>query len=302
MPQLTFVFLFQPLKYLNEPERSDLEKHLLAAESPLHFEVSALRRKHLWAFAVPRGVFANNFNFVTFEDEMAARDRLVASAKPRGFRVRDIIERDGVVYYQRAVLERFRDLATAVSQRAFFIAVLACMDAAERDPAVVMGEPQRRPGLSPDQRRALFGHNVARGVAWSPEEDQVIRKWFGMRTIGDDAGKHVGLTPEMWATVLEELKGVRSKHAVQQRINALNRKLLNELLQRQQAHFGTRRSDGLRKSFVPEYMRRVLGERPRRPPMREHRGRRNDPTASREVETTLRFNDVPTERPNDVST
>jgi hypothetical protein len=285
-PQLAFVFLFQPLNYLTQTERSDLSRHLLAAVSPSYFELHALRRKHLWAFEVPRGGFAGDLGLIDAEKEFDARAALFEKMKPRLFRTRDRIDRDGITYFQRAVLVRVQDMLPYGAQRALFTALVNCMDAAVRGPTIVMGQPERRPGLSPDQRRAIFGHNIARGVAWSPEEDLVLRKWFSVRTIGDDAGKHVPLSPEMWAAVLEELKGVRSKHSVQQRINALNAKLLTELLQRQQAHFGTRRSDGLRRSFLPEYMRRVLGERPRVPRTRDHRGRRHDAPASLNVAPT----------------
>lgn len=267
--QTTFVFTFQPLVFLKEPDRSVLQNHLQMLNSPAFFSLEALQRKHLWAFAVPLGVFSNDYSNATFESDLDARDKLFASTRARWFRSRDIIERDGVVYYQRNVLTRARNLVSNDAQRAMFQALLGCMSAAEADPTIVKGPPERKPGLSPDQRRQIFGHNRARGASWTTEEDAVLYRWFGMRTVGIDAGRHTRLTPEMWDTVLSELGGTRSRQSIRQRLNALNHKLLVELLDRQQAFYGTRRSEGLRKGFVPEYMRRVLGEKPRLPPTRE---------------------------------
>jgi hypothetical protein len=80
------------------------------------------------------------------------------------------------------------------------------------------------------------------------------------------------LSEEQWQRVLVvELKGRRTKASVRGRFVQLNDELLKEFL-----------LDG----YVPlhrvhEYMSRAIGERPRRPPVREQRARkRRDPTRS----------------------
>lgn len=259
--------------------------------SPFYFNLNALQQKNRWAFEVPRGTFVNLYDGTVDADaDRAARDAVIARMARRWFRLRDIVERDGVTYYKRDVLARIRDHVTDDAQRAMLSALLHCMDAAERDRTIVKGKPERT-GLSPDQRQQMFGHNRARGIAWTPQEDAVLRRWFGIRTFGEHQGKHMPLTPEQWNMVLDEdLRGVRSKNSVQQRLSALNHQLLNELLARQHLHYGLKKGPkALRRAFVPEYMRRVLGERPRKPPMMPERdaGRRNDVPASPDVGQTL---------------
>jgi hypothetical protein len=90
----------------------------------------------------------------------------------------------------------------------------------------------------------------------------VLRQWFGQRTVGEHAGKHVKLTPAEWERVLAQLPR-RNKNGVRNRLVELNNQLRREFF----------RDGFVSQARLPEYMSRVLGERPRIP-VRPRRARR----------------------------
>lgn len=265
--KLHFEFTFKPLEYLEDPHKTELETKLQDDGSPPYFRLNALQRRNRWIFELPLGTFHHDFTpvAVTHKEEQAKRVRLVESiAKPRQFRLRDIVEQDSVVYYHRIALEVLQHLAASPLM---FRAMLAFMDAAERDRTLVKGQPAPRPFVPLEQRQAVYG-TVARGPAWTPAEDLVLHRWFGRRAYGEFVGQHVPLTEAQWTIVLAELQNRRTRNSVQQRVSTLNHKLLQTMLEEQRATYGTSNRNFLLKSLVPKYMERVLGERPRFPPMR----------------------------------
>jgi hypothetical protein len=146
--------------------------------------------------------------------------------------------------------------ARHVDHGAFLLALARFLESAEQKPELIVPHRTRTPYV-PRERRG-----PVRGPSWTSDEDSVLRRWFGPRTVGDRPGHHQPLTDAEWGTVLASLP-MRNKNGVRDRLVELNRPL--------QAEF-------MRHGFValdrlPEYMSRVLGERPRAPvrPARKRR-------------------------------
>jgi hypothetical protein len=236
------------------------------------FALQAHRRRGAWSLTLPIGVFDNDYrpDACTQAAHVAARERVYAAAcaatfaKQRPFRAAyDVLEHDGALYYHP---EAMRVYANHVEHPAFLRAAYLFLEAAERNPALIV-KPPEKPFVPIEKRAEVFGKTV-RGPDWTSEEDAVLRRWFGMRTVGDQAGHHVKLTPEEWARVLVDLPR-RNKNSVRNRLVELNRALQREFM----------RDGFVSRDRLREYMARVLGERPR-VPIRPKKSRRRGSAVS----------------------
>lgn len=280
--RLQFTFTFMPLLYLQGGLRDDFAD-LLAEQGvqPMFPGLRALQRRHQWVIELPRGAFVNDFraDMISEDADLAARQAFFDSLQYKYWHTtRDVFEKDGVWYYRKTFLDRARKLIT---HNAVFEAAYKFVEAAEADRSIIKGTKPRRPRVSPEERIARFGKMV-RGPGWSAEEDAVLRRWFSIRTYGDDAGKHARLTEEQWGYVLEGLNGLRTKSAVTQRIW-----YLNDQLKKRFVHEGKIVDGYISTTALAEYKRLALGEHPRMPPQRPTIGRRNDASAPRDVDKTL---------------
>ncbi len=259
MPYGTYEITFNPFTFA-EPADVEYLANLFNKQSVVaRFQLHAHRRRGAWGSTVPIGVFDNDFNTAayTWEQHLASRDRittLAATDLPKGYRPiqprYDVLEYEGRLYYHP---EALRVYARHVEHPAFLRALYRFLEAAEKQPSLIVPPRAATPFVPLADRVATYGH-PARGPDWSPEEDAVLRRWFGQRTVGEHAGKHVKLTDAEWERVLAELPR-RNKNSVRGRIVELNRRLQGEFF----------RDGFLGKHRVREYMSRVLGERPRIP-------------------------------------
>lgn len=261
-----FPYKINVLNYTHASERDYLADLLREQGVDPVFSLLALQRRQFWATTLPTGAFLNEFrvSHVDYMQNIHARDALVAEARRNlglGVRAgRTVIEHEGNLYYHQHVIDVLRRVAP---EPAFLQALHNFFVAVKTQPALIKGPRVRRPYVPLERRARVAGH-LARGPAWRPEEDLVLRQWFAQRAYGPDAGKHVKLTEEQWAIVLKNLEGRRTKGSVLARIVVLNHQLKRELS-----------VDG----FIPrnryrEYFSRVLGENPRSPrtsPLRRRR-------------------------------
>jgi hypothetical protein len=261
-----FPFTFNALQYVKPEERDYLADLLQEQGVSAEFSLVAIRRRQYWAVTLPLGAFVNEFRlaFTDYLKSINTRDALLLEARSaHGLRVRPgrvVIERQGTFFYPQHVINVLRHVAPAP---AFFNALHAFLQAARVQPSLIKGRRSRNPYV-PLEHRKHVGDRLARGPAWTPEEDLVLRQWFGQRTYGDAAGKHVALTDEQWKMVLERLEGRRTQGSVRARLVVLNHQLKRELS-----------VDGyIPKNRYEEYFARVLGENPRPPrtsPLRRRR-------------------------------
>lgn len=254
MPYGTYMYVFNPLTYANEDDTIYLSNLLVNQGVLARFALQAHRRRGAWGTTLPIGTFDNDFreNACTWDQHTASRTRittLAAADLPRRQRPvarnHDVLEVDGALFYHP---EALRVYARHVDHGAFLRALSRFLEAADDKPSLIAPVKPRKPYVARVERGPV------RGPAWTPDEDGVIRRWFGPRTVGDHAGKHVKLTDIEWISVLEQLPR-RNKKGVHDRIVVLNRQL-------QHAFF---RDGFVARDRLPQYMARVLGERPRIP-------------------------------------
>ena len=257
----TYTVLLRLLDFAKHEHRDNLNNLAIEQGVPLMFSLSAIRRKQNWAIELPLGCFLGDFRpgFVSFDDELKVRDGLIdrlqsADKNVRYGSGRMIIHANDRVYYHQYLIRALKDLDT-LAIPSFFNAMYAFLLEAQKNPSLIKGKKQR-PFVPLEKRKAVFGHD-ARGPSWRPDEDTLLRQWFGQRTVGSYAGQHVPLTREEWASVIAALGHRRTEASIRQRISMLNNALRRELS-----------VDG----YIPrdkyrEYFSRVLGEKPRRPRM-----------------------------------
>ena len=278
--KLDFTYTLNPTLHVGEVLRDEVTKKLLGDGSPLHFTgLKALQRHHQWAIEFPLGVFLNNYTpgAVTPAEDLQARTALMANLNPLKYRGRDIVLRDGTVFYRKPFIARF---AEVTPDWAMPRALLAFLVAAEADHRVIKGAASRLPHRTAEERLERFGR-LTRGPGWTDAEDQVLKRWFAKRTVGDMAGKHAPLTEEEWANVFQELKGLRTYSSVQQRLVKLNDDRRKAYTARGIIVDGYIAADALR-----EYMDGALGEKPRKPkiqPRRKASSRRHNVPAPRHI-------------------
>jgi hypothetical protein len=265
--QVHFTFSFKPMEWVDSTHFAQLNARLLEDKSPFEFTgLNAWQARHQWQLEVPLGLFANDFRpgLITPTQDLEARDTLFDQMRPKRFRQVDISTRDGVTYYRKPVLEQVRAYH---EHPAMAHALLAFWSAAEKDRRLIKPAPPKKPLLMPWERKQRDG-DAWRGPPWTAEEDAVLRKWFGRRTIGPHAGHHTYLTKPEWDVVLDALGRRRSQASVRQRLVILNNRLRQEFVDRKYiagGFIGARHHE--------EWLDRVLGERPRplhvRPPRRQ---------------------------------
>ena len=255
--RLLFNVSFNPLDYAQGPDfeaLSDLHQRGLL-EIPLKLQV--LRRRSAWAITLPIGAYVNDFRtgIVSYEQDHARFEEILRQIRASfGYRPwqtkRALITRENQLFYHEKMIDIVRK---HVEQPAFFNAVFAYLQAIKRDPSLVKGKDPDR--FVPLERRPVVNGHRARGPGWTPEEDQILRQWFGIRTVGANAGHHAKLTEAEWQRVLELLGGRRTRGSIRQRISTLNLETLKRFCVN---------------GFVPrdrvrEYMELALGEQPRYP-------------------------------------
>jgi hypothetical protein len=291
--QTSYEIQFNPFAYLPGDAGDNLRRVFLAQNVSIPMKLHVFRRKNHWALEVPLGVFRNRYRDGegTLIDHAIERDKLLEAYRKElsdAYEVRrarvpwlaraDLLVIDDRPCYTLVTLQVFAEKSNA---RSFFTAAATFIRAANADFSLI--RPVRknvRPFVPHAARVDTYGKMV-RGPSWSNEEDLVIRRWFGQRTVGDGSiGKHKKLTEEEWGFVLEALQGRRTQQSVRDRITLLNKALIKEMS-----------VDGyVSRTRLAEYMSRVLGERPHKPRMYSSRprrpGRRHDVTASPNVETT----------------
>jgi len=253
-----FHYSFKPLDWVEAHSCERLGARLRDDGSTFEFNgLNAWQARHQWQLEVPLGLFAHDFRpgLITPEQDVAARDALFAKMRPKRFhQARDVIVRDDVTYYRKPVLEQVRGHH---DHPELIDALLAFWNAAERDRTIIKPPKPKKPHLEPWERKQRFG-TECRGPSWTNEEDDVIRKWFGRRTIGPYAGSHVPLTSDEWNTVLDALGRRRTKAGVHQRLVILNNRLRQEFVDRKYIFGGF-----IGRAHHGEWLNRVLGERPR---------------------------------------
>lgn len=292
--QTSYRIQFNPFTYLPFAAHDALRKDFFAQNVSIPMTLHVFRRKNHWALEVPYNVFTGNYRLDQGDlvDHEEARkkvlDRYVTELQAangtrhirRPWRAAsDFLLIDNRPCYTLPALQVFAVYSAAT---AFFTAAVTFIKAANEDFSLI--RPSRRnltPYTPPEARVAKFGKMV-RGPEWTLEEDAVLRRWFGQRTIGVGQAKHQALTDEEWGYVLEALNGRRTQQSVRDRITALNKKLQDEMS-----------VDGyVSRTRLAEYMSRVLGERPRKPRMyatkpTRPRGRRHAVPAARDAATTF---------------
>lgn len=291
MRQNSYETQFNPLSYLPDGVSSALRGVLIAQNVDIPMKLKAFHRRTHWALAVPVGVFHNDYRLddPTPDDidrHRGERELLLLDAH-KNLRARygavrrpwlprsDVLELDGHFCYTLATLQIFAEYSKA---RSFFTAAAAFIKAANNDFTLIRPDTHNTTPFTPIEERITKFGSMVRGPEWTEDEDTVLRRWFGQRTIGDCAGKHVKLTPEEWEIVLAALRGRRTEMSVRHRISVLNKRLHDEMS-----------VDGyVARTRLREYMARVLGERPRQPRMysKKRRSRRTDALASRPIAST----------------
>lgn len=259
LPTLKFECFFEPRLYVQGDDLERLFTIFQGQKISGQFKLRARRRREYWSIQLPTGTFLDEFRpgVADYAADVAARDALIQTIRSaynhRQFRSgRAIVEDDGTLYYHQELINLF---AKHAEQPAFFRALNAFLKAAVAKPELIKGSTaDARPFVPPAERGKTLGQ-TRRGPGWSLEEDQVLRQWFGVRTVGDLAGQHAKLTPDEWDRVLAALGGRRTPASVRKRISILNAQLAREM-----SVNGVVPRDRLR-----EYMARVLGERPWRP-------------------------------------
>lgn len=261
MPYHTYTYTFLPTVWAESHDRDILEHHLREQGMDYTYTLDILRRRRAWATTLPAGTFdgnlrAGNATLSEYTTAFTAARGGLGPRSRRPFASRyDPIEAHGRLYHH---VEAIRALREYVARPALLNAMYRFLLRAVDDPSLVV--PARVPGFIPlEQRRTRFGlkGGSCRGPAWSPTEDDVLRRWYGQRTVGPDAGTHTSLTPAQRERVFAELGGRRPLSSIRQRLIVLNKRLLAEI-----------GIDGIvARTRVAEYMSRVLGERPRMPPV-----------------------------------
>lgn len=271
MTRCIYPYNFSPLIYVQDADRARLVDCFALQGVSSVVPLSAWRRRGTWATTLPMGVFDNDYRpgVVTegahvaacaaiYEQDAALAKEFKQRARPHaphlGARVFE-----GQLYYH---VETLRFLRTQVPDPAFLNALYAFLLAATNDRTLIVPAAPRAPYVPHAQRKQVHGlkHvDMCRGPAWTPAEDAVLRRWFGMHTSGVHKGLHAAPSEAAWQQVLDvELAGRRTRTSVQSRFVYLNEQLLREF-----------EVDG----FVPitqvkAYMQRAVGIRPRRPPVR----------------------------------
>jgi hypothetical protein len=248
-PQLRYEFIFHPLGVVDGFEYELLSSFLNEQSVVPAFKLRALRRRERWAIELPPGAFTGRLEpgATSPSEDAAARERILQLIKEKTGsynldRSRDIISKDGHTYYRRKAIEQFR---IYIRPNSLFVAALTFLQKAEEDPTLIRGAKPIQG--TPLKDRPIVNSRRARGPAWSAQDDYVLRKWFG--TWHD--GKHHKLTEAQWNTVLEELKGFRSKESVKRRLGELNTALKRSLM-----------VDGyIHRDAVKAYLDGFLGER-----------------------------------------
>ena len=163
------------------------------------------------------------------------REEPLESFKPS----QEATARQGRGFYSALFLE---EVGPFLALPACIAAIAAFVRAMDRDSARVT---RRHPPKEGPQANSGWDRK------WVPWEDNVLRAWFGKRTVGEHAGKHAPLSDQQWESVLQDrLKGRRTKAQVKVRISALNRQLRHSML-----------VDGfLPRDKVAEFQRLALGE------------------------------------------
>jgi hypothetical protein len=283
---------FNPFLYLPEGTGDKLRQVFFQQNIAIPMELHVFRRKNHWALEVPYRVFSNHYqvgdgDLIDHEEGRkkvldayrAALGAANMTARPRmPYRPSsDFLVIDSRPCYTLAALQVFAEQSNA---RTFFTAAVAFIKAANADFSLIRKLRHNHTPFTPHEKRVEKFGRMVRGPAWSFEEDAILRRWFGRRTVGVGEAKHQTLTEQEWVYVLEALSGQRTKQSVRDRICALN-KLLNDEMS----------VDGyVARSRLDEYMNRVLGERPRKPKMYSTKPtrprRRHDVPASPNVDTT----------------
>ena len=254
---LHFTYDFKPTEWTDAAGYAHIVTMLNACGSPHVFKgLHAWQARHQWRLEMPIGLFTGNYTpgAVNLTDELAARDALAAKIRPKRYRPTDMVMHEGVLYYRKPVIQRLGGYAESP---VMFNALLAFWDAAEKNRGLIKPPPPKAPRLMPWERKQRDGA-VWRGPAWTPEEDTVLRQWFGRRTVGPEAGRHAYLTPDQWNVVLDALGRRRSQASVRQRLVVLNDRLRQEFVDRKYISGGF-----ISKKHNEDWLDRVLGERPR---------------------------------------
>jgi hypothetical protein len=252
MPYSEHRVRFNPMTFA-QPVDIEYLANLFAKQGVVSvFELDVRRRRNVWGVSLPYGVFDSDFTSApTREQHIESRNRvtqLATNDQPNKRRPiapsHDVLEHGGKLYYHP---EALRIYARYVDHPGFLLALARFIEAAEKNPALVVKKKPRTVFVPISERKT-------RGPRWEPEEDAVLRRWFGPRTVGDKPGKHQALTEREWQIVLGELPN-RNKKGCHDRMVELNRSLKQELF----------RNGFVSHDQLPQYMARVLGERPRIP-------------------------------------
>lgn len=258
MAYRTLEIAFSPLGYAQGDDVIYLANLLHTQGVPSTFDLRVHRRRNAWGCTLPVGAFDNDYRpaVVTWDQHTASRARITTLARqdlparrrpiPRCY---DVLSHEGAFYYHP---EALRVYARYAPHGAFFTALARFLEAANHDPKLIT--PRRNAPFIPIAARAATFGKVVRGPAWEPAEDAVLRRWFGQRSVGEHAGHHVPLTEEEWARVLADLPR-RNRNGVRNRLAELNAPLKVEFF----------RDGFVPRDRLPQYMARVLGERPRIP-------------------------------------
>jgi len=263
MPYRTHAYVFTPLLYADGNDRADLEHQLQEHSRDYTYTLHALRRRGAWATTLPPGAFSGDLSGDVDPSDEYARAYVAArgplgrhSRRPFDYRHDPVPGPHGLFHHVEAI----RALREHVPRPALLNAMYRFLLRAVDHPELVVPPRPQAPFVPHALRAQHFGlkggRSHCRGPAWTPAEDAVLRRWFGQRTAGPDAGAHASLTPAQHERVAAELHGRRTGPSIQQRLCALNRILLAEFA-----------VDGLvPRARLAEYMSRALGERPRVPP------------------------------------
>ncbi len=206
--------------------------------------VPMLRGRNRWLTALPPCVFKPDLTALQATAEQGAveaalnvrRESILGTFKP----LKETTVRGGRGFYSTLFL---RELGPFLALPATAAAFAEFLDAINEGHVQVGKAPQ--PERPPSQARQGWARR------WSPQEDAVIRSWFGLRAFGEHEGRHAPLTDREWSVVLDQhLNGKRTKRQVKVRISTLNRELRVSLL-----------VDGfLPRDKVREFQDRALGE------------------------------------------
>lgn len=281
--RISYETQFNPFLYLTYEASLPLRSAFAAQHLEIPMKTVVRLQKNHWALRVPLRVFSGDYtqgwSIDALLEHREGRLRYLegahrAACAAAGVRLRrtwiprsDVLEYDDWPYYTVRALAA---LAEYAPHREFFIAAHAFIKAANNNFDLVRVNTHNvTPYTPPEQRIEKFG-SMVRGPAWTADEDAVLRQWFGRRTYGEHAGKHVVLSDEEWGYVLNALGGRRNKQSVRNRICVLN----------EQLHRSMEVDGFVARDRLEEYMSRVLGEKPRRPRMVSTPPRKRRPVAS----------------------